>query len=503
MPENGRRPEDIGQEKKFKGIGAEKYWYDAVDRIRWYLENNEYPLSSFYLERDFTELFQLIRTEVDHIITYEGYDALPEYSKKFVKAWRDLFIEESGEEAVIEYEKEIGPIYNQLSPFHSEYEHKANLEQYFRRLYLLMKFGIESGPYSFKEREAPWQEIRNELKFPVDSSLKDNDMVRQLAQYIKEDREDDISFNSSLIWATNYLNYLNALKNKSVHLEFRKFIENSDRGPDNSFPNFIKSELLRTGMVSTIYGKNGTGKSHFLSWLITRILIIFPNWDVYTNLPFFWFDHPSLKDLSLPNVFRITSMSEMLYFSAISVLNHRIPVVLIDEMDQVIDSRRWNSKENRTWEKFMNIERHLKIRGPLLIYHNTLLMPKPIREKRVTNFIFLMTRENGIGILRNCDHRQKYMISGFAIPYSTLGTFSFLIDIDMQKLLDNIQTTEIYESAKFIRDHINEFKFDVIKEREEELAEPEEEMNENNQEISPKDQAKEISKRLGKKGKEK
>ena len=285
--------------------------------------------------------------------------------------------------------------------------------------------------------------------------------MKELARFIGEDREDMINQREALQWAFLYMNYLQSLKNGSITLEYRKVIEGEDRGPDNSFNSFVKTSLLRTGMVSVLFGKAGTGKSHFLSWLITRALVSFPNWDIYTNLPFFWVDHLSLKDLSLPNVYRIDSMSEMLYNSALSVLNHRQPVIVIDEMDQVLTSRRWNSKENLSWETFLNIERHLKIRGPLLVYHITKAIPEPMRERRITEFIYKLAIHSGERYLYDCEGKKKFEISGFVIPYSTLGTFSFKIDVDMGKLLRSIQTTEITESAKFIRDHIEEFKFDL------------------------------------------
>jgi len=161
----------------------------------------------------------------------------------------------------------------------------------------------------------------------------------------------------------------------------------------------------------------------------------------------------------------------MLYKSALSVLNRRQPVVILDEMDQVLTSRRWNSKENLSWETFMNIERHLKIRGPLLIYHITKAIPEPMRERRITEFIYKLAIHEGERYLYDCEGKKKFEISGFVIPYSTLGTFSFQIDVDMGKLLRSIQTTEITESATFIRDHIEEFKFNLDEEEEDEKDE--------------------------------
>jgi len=449
----------MSMDERFRSIGGGKFWYEALD-LAWENIVRDSWLSNFYTG-DISRMYELVKAEIDHVADLGDEDDLPWYSKRFIEDWRALNVAEAGEEAVRFYEEHNGPIYKRLAPLGSWHSKKADLGQLLRRFKLLLKFGMDSGIYTLKEKEAPWETIVSTLNFPINRELKNNEAVRELARYLKEDREEAISNAEATEWAVLHASYLEGLKNGSVTLDYRKVIEGEDRGPDSSFSSFIKTNLLRTGMVSVLYGKAGTGKSHFLSWLITRSLVSFPNWDIYTNLPFFWFDHKSLQELSLPNVYKIDSMSEMLYKSALSVLNKRQPVVILDEMDQVLTSRRWYSRENLSWETFMNIERHLKIRGPLLIYHVTRAIPEPMRERRITEFVYKMVVHGKSKYLYNCDEKQKIEISGFAVPYATLGTFSFQIDVDMGKLLRSIQTTEITESATFIRDHIEEFKFDI------------------------------------------
>jgi hypothetical protein len=455
----------MNTDEKYKSIGGEKFWYEALESAWDNIYEQAVFLSSLYTA-DILGLYELIKAEIDHITDFEGTDKLPPYSKRFIEDWRQLNVMESGEEAVRLYEEHNGPIYKRLGPLISWGDKEADFDQILRRFKLIVKFGMDSGIFTLKEKEAPWETIVSSLNFPINKELKNNKAVRELARYLKEDREEAISNTGATEWAVLHANYLEGLKNGSVTLDYRKMIEGEDRGPDSSFSSFIKTNLLRTGMVSVLYGKAGTGKSHFLSWLITRSLVSYPNWDIYTNLPLFWFDHKSLQELTLPNVYKIESMSEMLYRSALSVLNKRQPVVILDEMDQVLTSRRWNSKENLSWETFMNIERHLKIRGPLLVYHITRAIPEPMRERRITEFVYKMVVYGRMKYLYNCDGKQKIEISGFAIPYATLGTFSFQIDVDMGKLLRSIQTTEITESATFIRDHIGEFKFDLEEDEE-------------------------------------
>lgn len=257
----------MSTDEKYKSIGGEKFWYEALESA-WNNIYGEAIISSSLYTADIMRLYELVKAEIDHIADFEGMDKLPWYSKRFVEDWRDLNVEEAGEEAVESFEKDNGPIYKRLSPLTSWDDKHADFDQILRRFKLLVKFGIDSGIFTLKERESPWEIITSKITFPIDQSLKDNESVKELARFIKEDREDTINQRDALQWAFLYMNYLKSLKNGSITLEYRKMIEGEDRGPDNSFSSFIKTNLLRTGMVSVLYGKAGTGKSHFLSWLI-------------------------------------------------------------------------------------------------------------------------------------------------------------------------------------------------------------------------------------------
>jgi hypothetical protein len=460
-------------EEKFRSIGGEKFWFEAIE----YASNSfivnrylEYPRISVYLSK----LHFLVLVEINHSQEQTWY------AKKFIEDWRKMHIEESGEEFVKWYEENKGSILERIAPLKNGEDMNGTPGQFLKRFKLLVEFGMNAGVFSLKETEKDFETIVSVMNFQKNDKIKNNDSVKKLSEYILEDREDQLKKTDAMTWSIYYASYLEALKNHQLDLKFYRYSEGYNKGETDSFFSFIKTKLLRQGMVSVIFGKAGTGKSHFLAWVISRILVMFPNWDIYTNLPFFWYDHKDILDLSAPNVYKIDSMSEMLFKSAKSVLNHRQPVVILDEMDQVLTSRRWNSKENISWEVFMNIERHLKIRGPLLVYHITKAMPDPIRNRRITDFIYTLSFSSGERYLFDCFDKKKFLISGFVIPYSTFGTFSFQIDVDMGKLLRSIQTTEIMESAQFIIDHIDEFKFDVKKEIEKELNEVS-----NTQEIIP------------------
>ena len=114
-------------DEKYKSIGGEKFWYDAIDSAWNHIIFDSVTSWSYYMA-DLSRLYELVKAEIDHIADFESYDALPWYSKKFVQDWRNLNVEEVGEDAVKEYEKEHGPIYRRLSPLTQYDDKKWNLE---------------------------------------------------------------------------------------------------------------------------------------------------------------------------------------------------------------------------------------------------------------------------------------------------------------------------------------------------------------------------------------
>jgi len=186
-------------DERFRSIGGEKFWHEAV---YYAYENIALSLDAFMLNlymADISRLYELVKAEIDHIADFDGMDKLPWYSKRFIEGWRKLNVEEVGEEMVKEYEEEHGPVYKRLGPLTDYSEGKyGTLGQVLKRLKLLIKFGIDSGIYSLKEKEQPWEIITSKISFPIDQSLKDNELVKELARFIGEDREDMINQREAL-----------------------------------------------------------------------------------------------------------------------------------------------------------------------------------------------------------------------------------------------------------------------------------------------------------------
>jgi len=60
---------------------------------------------------------------------------------------------------------------------------------------------MDSGIFTLKEKEVPWETIVSTLNFPVNKEFKNNEAVRELARYLKEDREEAISNAEATEWA--------------------------------------------------------------------------------------------------------------------------------------------------------------------------------------------------------------------------------------------------------------------------------------------------------------
>ncbi|MBX8644637.1 MAG: hypothetical protein KIY12_07960 [Thermoplasmata archaeon] len=219
---------------------------------------------------------------------------------------------------------------------------------------------------------------------------------------------------------------------------------------------WIDSTLLFRGIPTIVRGAMGFGKTYLNSWTALRAAILHPDWDILTNVPWFWNQDERLDSLRMPNFFAVNSMSEMLRCIAESVLSHRVPAVIIDEMDHAISSQGWKSDENISWQHFTYIERHLDVRGPLLTYHSWNDIPYYMRKGGIVNAILKVRIHEG---RRHVFGRRTkpfcLVVTGAAIPYSTHGAMGFKIDVEMGKLHSKLNATNKMEIAKQILDNLS------------------------------------------------
>ncbi len=68
--------------------------------------------------------------------------------------------------------------------------------------------------------------------------------------------------------------------------------------------------------------------------------------------------------LEWTSVFRITFCSVELREMVNIILKGQIPVIILDELDQVLTSYNYRKRSMDDWMHFIFIERHFKVRGP-------------------------------------------------------------------------------------------------------------------------------------------
>lgn len=219
---------------------------------------------------------------------------------------------------------------------------------------------------------------------------------------------------------------------------------------------WIDSILLFKGLPTVIFSRNGQGKTHLLSWASLRAAVLHPNWDILNNIPYYWVGEPELDSVAMPHFITIDSMYSMLRQAALSVLNDRVPALLIDEMDHAITSQSWRSDPNISWSHFTYFERHLEIRGPPLVYHSWSDIPYYMRKGGVVNQHLWVSIHTGKRYAFNTYTRPYYLhVAGPYIPYSTHGAIGFKTDVDMGRLHSLVHATRRLQVAEQILDNVD------------------------------------------------
>ena len=253
--------------------------------------------------------------------------------------------------------------------------------------------------------------------------------IQFLAQLIREDL--NVSLQKAAEWAKSHIDYVQGIKQGRAYLE-------SESGKTN--PKYWLNSILFTMRPTVIYGAQGQGKTYTCAWSILRAVVLNPDWDFYTNVPFFWFDYPEqLPDAILPNVYLVRSMEEMLRGIIRSRRNGRYPAIILDEMDAEIDSYSWQSEESRSWRIFTQFQRHFYVRGPILVYHYAKHIPAYLRNGGMARVIFLEYHEGKRYLLAEFTRPWDLIIDGLIPPYASHGSYPFEINVDMRYLYRRLE----------------------------------------------------------------
>jgi hypothetical protein len=205
---------------------------------------------------------------------------------------------------------------------------------------------------------------------------------------------------------------------------------------DRKATRYVEGAWLWEGRPSVVFAGQGRGKSNFAAFVIEKVLETRPEWDVYTNLPFAWDpdgDGPAEVE-PWGRVRPVSRLSEVLRGAAESVQAGRKPAVIIDEMDQAVTSHSWASEEAQSWQKLVNIERHLRIRGPLLVYHAYRHVPVVLREGTMLKSMLQVIVKDGARWVIRREEEGFLHVPPTVLPYLAYGLRGFDIDVDVGDL---------------------------------------------------------------------
>lgn len=193
---------------------------------------------------------------------------------------------------------------------------------------------------------------------------------------------------------------------------------------------------FHTGQATVFVARQGAGKTNTLAYLIQKAIEHRPEWDLFTNIPFPWEGRLAGTVPAPPRLYPIASLSQLLRGIANTILGGRIPAVVVDEMDQASTSHEWASDRSESWTKFLYVERHFRVRGPLLAYHVYEHVPLPLRRVGdLRGSYFRVVVLGGEHLLARVEETSAWWgVRESVLPYLTLGLRGFDLDVDMAYL---------------------------------------------------------------------
>jgi len=258
--------------------------------------------------------------------------------------------------------------------------------------------------------------------------------------------------------------------------EHMKFLRNYKRMKVSSLEgNFPSNLWIRTffypGRSTIIVAPNGQGKTYFASWIIRKAMISNPEWTFATNIPFYFFDE-RFGSLRPENIVQVRSLSEVFSLVADNIMHSKQTALILDETESFSSSHSWRDSN---WIAFLNISRHLLIRGPLLVYHATNLIPYELRTGQIGNQIMPIIVKDGeryIASSRTMPHYLHISSNTPILPYSHLGWGGFRPDVDVIKLERDLVSIDIRKAAQLIKKHLDKYilEADPMKESDEDKA---------------------------------
>ena len=273
--------------------------------------------------------------------------------------------------------------------------------------------------------------------------------LRELYEWIARDWE--ISEQQARKWIEDHVEFL------QEH-EKLKILSNEKGLP----PNLWIRTFFYPGRATIVIGPNGQGKTYFASWIMRKALIFNPEWTFATNIPFYFFDE-RFEFLRPRSVVQVRSLSEVFSIVADNIMHSKQTALILDETESFSSSHNWRDSN---WIAFLNISRHLMIRGPLLVYHATNLIPYELRTGQIGNQIMpllIRGRERYIASPSTKPHYLHINSNDTILPYSHLGWGGFNPDVDVLKLERDLVSIDIRKAAQLIKKHLDKY---ILRDRE-------------------------------------
>lgn len=198
--------------------------------------------------------------------------------------------------------------------------------------------------------------------------------------------------------------------------------------------------LFHVGQPTVIVAPQGHGKTNAVSFLTELALGHRRDWDIYTNVPFPWFEDLKGTVPGPLNLYPVHSATGLMAGIANTVLRDRIPAVVLDESGQWLSSHDWRSGGAESWTKFTYVERHFRTRGPVLIYHTWKTVLEPLRQEGDLrgSYCRVIKARGKYRIARVEDRSRWWVVEQSALPYLTLGLRGFDMDLDFKELGEHL-----------------------------------------------------------------
>ena len=231
----------------------------------------------------------------------------------------------------------------------------------------------------------------------------------------------------SIRWVDLFSDWLDSFRKGEISLEPRSYAEY-----------WINAILFPAGYGTTVFARQGLGKTNLGVFSMQTGIILHPNWVFLHTIPF-----PEVVKEKMGDKFIEVRSARELMLKIVEIIREgKVPAFVPDEFDSVFSSRSFSSRPAKSWLAFTWRQRHFSLRGPLMLYHDVKTIPPPIRNKELGGEILWIKGWEEERYLSNPDLKYYMKIGWTKIPYLSHGNTGFEIDVDFAKLLNKVSGSQ-------------------------------------------------------------